>query len=127
MIRRVFRLDPFPQPKVVTTRYPVVLLHGFGVLGSIGKSGQQHSLAMNLRKHGVTAYAPNVAPYTTVPARAALWKERLQFILEETGVPRVNIIAHSMGGLDARFMISRLDGYKHVASLTTKSTPHRGS
>lgn len=42
----------------------------------------------------------------------------------------VNIIAHSMGGLDARYMISHLlratPGVR-VASLTTISTPHRGS
>ncbi|KAL6854089.1 alpha/beta-hydrolase [Trichoderma novae-zelandiae] len=42
--------------------------------------------------------------------------------------PVVNIIAHSMGGLDARYMISRLRprGIK-VASLVTIATPHRGS
>ncbi|RDA95795.1 hypothetical protein CP533_5154 [Ophiocordyceps camponoti-saundersi (nom. inval.)] len=40
----------------------------------------------------------------------------------------VNIIAHSMGGLDARYMISRHRGAAAaVASLTTISTPHRGS
>lgn len=41
---------------------------------------------------------------------------------------KLNLIAHSMGGLDCRFLISRLPnkGYK-VLSLTTVSTPHRGS
>ena len=40
----------------------------------------------------------------------------------------MNIIAHSMGGLDARYMISRLKppGVE-VLSLTTVGTPHRGS
>jgi len=32
-----------------------------------------------------------------------------------------------MGGLDARYMISRLDMADHVLSLTTIGTPHRGS
>ncbi len=42
----------------------------------------------------------------------------------------VNIVAHSMGGLDARYMVSRLcpspDLFR-VRSLTTIATPHRGS
>jgi len=39
----------------------------------------------------------------------------------------VNIIAHSMGGLDARFLISQLGMANRVVSLTTIATPHRGS
>ena len=42
----------------------------------------------------------------------------------------VNVIAHSMGGLDARYMISRLcpsPSLFRVRSLTTIATPHRGS
>ena len=38
----------------------------------------------------------------------------------------MNIIAHSKGGLDSRWAISRLGADKYVASLTTVNTPHRG-
>src|SRR5262249_5187529 len=38
----------------------------------------------------------------------------------------VHVFAHSMGGLDARYMISRLGMAKRVLSLTTIATPHRG-
>jgi triacylglycerol lipase len=43
-------------------------------------------------------------------------------------VQEVNIVAHSMGGLDARYMLSYLrpEGVR-VASLVTIATPHRGS
>ena len=40
---------------------------------------------------------------------------------------RVLIVAHSMGGLDARYMISRMGMEDHVAALLTITTPHRGS
>ncbi len=45
-----------------------------------------------------------------------------------THVPHgpVNIVAHSMGGLDARYLISHMS-FSRVASLTTIATPHRGS
>src|SRR5690606_21994510 len=39
----------------------------------------------------------------------------------------VNLFAHSMGGLDSRFLISSLGYGDRVASLTTLSTPHRGT
>lgn len=39
----------------------------------------------------------------------------------------LHLIAHSMGGLDARYYITRLGGGGKVATLTTLATPHRGS
>jgi triacylglycerol lipase len=39
----------------------------------------------------------------------------------------VHLVAHSMGGLDARYMVSCLGMAKHVLTLTTLGTPHRGT
>lgn len=39
----------------------------------------------------------------------------------------VNLIGHSMGGLDARYLITKLGYGDRVRSLTTIATPHRGS
>ena len=102
-------------------------MHGFGTLASIRRGGHLHEEAMNLRLHGVWAFAPNVAPYNTVAIRAPMWKKHLEAVLEETGARKLNLIAQSMGGLDARFAISRLGMADRVATLVTVSTPHRGS
>ena len=40
---------------------------------------------------------------------------------------RVHVIAHSMGGLDARHAITHLGLADQVVSLTTLATPHRGT
>ena len=40
---------------------------------------------------------------------------------------RVTVVAHSQGGLDARYAISCLDGASIIEKLITISTPHRGS
>ena len=56
-------------------------------------------------------------------ARASQLKDQ---ILRWTDEP-VNLISHSMGGLDARYLISRLDMAGRVRSLTTVSAPHRGT
>ena len=52
--------------------------------------------------------------------------ERIRKITEETGCGKVNVIAHSKGGLDTRFAVSCLGMDRYVASLTTINTPHRG-
>lgn len=109
------------------TRHPVVLMHGFGLLAFLARGGHLHEEAMHLRLHGIAAFAPNVTPYHVIPQRAAMWKGHIEVILSQTGAEKVNLIAHSMGGLDARYLISKLEMADRVASLTTISTPHRGS
>lgn len=39
----------------------------------------------------------------------------------------INVIGHSMGGLDARYLIAHLEPKARVRSLTTIASPHRGS
>ncbi len=53
--------------------------------------------------------------------------ELRRFICREFPGEPVHVFAHSMGGLDARYMISRLGMDERVLSLTTIGTPHRGS
>lgn len=60
----------------------------------------------------------------SVEIRAAQLKNE---ILGKTDAEKVHIIAHSMGGLDARKMIVDLDMAEKVASLTTIGTPHLGT
>ena len=57
---------------------------------------------------------------------AAELKSRITEILAETGAEKLNIIAHSKGGLDCRYAISKLGISNQVASLTTINTPHNG-
>lgn len=126
-LRRFAGRTVFPQPEVISTRHPLVLMHGFGLLASLRRGGHLHDQAMHLRGHGVSAYAPNVSPYHTIPVRAELWCAIIGQILEETGSEKVNLVAHSMGGLDARYLISELRMHHAVASLVTIASPHRGS
>ena len=67
----------------------------------------------------------SVPPSASIEERAA----KLSHDIEEKAHGKsVNIVAHSMGGLDARYMISRLKPPNvNVLSLTTVASPHRGS
>lgn len=43
-----------------------------------------------------------------------------------TGVSQVNILAHSKGGISARYLMQRMDGASLVQNLITVGTPHNG-
>ncbi len=120
-------LVEFPQPDYLPLRYPVVLCHGYGSIASIFKPTPLHEACMLLRSHGVLAFAPNVVPYAAIEDRAKDWIRHIQFIIDQTKAQKVNVIAHSMGGLDLRYAISELGLGDRVASLTTMATPHKGS
>ena len=125
--RRVAGMKARPQPPLIRLRRPVVLMHGFGALAGLRRSGMLHAEAMYLRARGVLAYAPNVASYETIERRAAMWRGHLDAAMEETGHDRLHLVAHSMGGLDARHLVSTLGYHRHVETLTTVATPHHGA
>lgn len=127
LARRAVTLQPFPQPPLVRTRYPVLLMHGFGALANIMQQGVLHEEAMYLRAHGVLAFAPHVNPYDTVTVRARTWADRLDRVLEETGAEKVNLVGFSSAGLEARALAGRLGRAGEIASIVTVSAPHRGS
>jgi len=109
------------------TRYPVVLAHGIFGFAEIGigslKQCYFRGIPEHLQKLGVKVYRARVPPASSVAKRAAVLADAIRDVPEK----KVNIIAHSMGGLDARYAISKLHVAKRVASLTTIGTPHRGT
>ncbi len=109
------------------TRYPVVLAHGFGGFDDLAFRGRRiayfRGVSERLHASGVDVHVLRVSPLARIASRA----EQLAAQIERLGVDRVNIIAHSMGGLDARYAIARLGMAHRVASLITIGTPHRGT
>ncbi len=107
------------------TKYPVMLVHGIGYTDNNYKKywGRIPSF---LEKCGIKVYFGNQDPFGTVVENASQLKISVLNVLEETGKDQVNIIAHSKGGLESRYMISCLGMEDKVATLTTLATPHRG-
>jgi triacylglycerol lipase len=111
---------------------PIVLQHGlFGVaqfeLGKLRLS-YFHKIDRALEARGHPLIVSQVHPTGPIELRARQLKKTILEQTQARGISdRVVIVAHSMGGLDARYMIARLDMAKHVAALVTVSTPHRGS
>ncbi len=107
------------------TRYPILMVHGvffrdqrfFNYWGRIPAT---------LKRNGASVYYGEQRSAATVAECGKELQQRIEAILQETGSEKVNIIAHSKGGLDSRYCISALGMGEKVASLTTVNTPHRG-
>lgn len=80
-----------------------------------------------LNADGFDVHHTRVGFASSVADRSADLKAQVTEILQTTKADKVHIIAHSMGGLDSRAMISRLGMADKVASLTTIGTPHLGT
>ena len=81
-----------------------------------------------LMRHGYTVFHTHVAWGAGVDRRARDLRNEILHITDGfRRWPRVHIIAHSMGGLDARRMLFTYRMEQHIASLTTIATPHRGT
>lgn len=108
-------------------RYPLVLAHGLLGFRELRIAGARHEyfrgVPNRLRGLGAEVYAFGVSPTASVEVRA----RQLAQAVAGLDARRVNIVAHSMGGLDARFAVARLGLERKVASLTTVGTPHHGT
>ncbi|MDP3274056.1 MAG: alpha/beta fold hydrolase, partial [Deltaproteobacteria bacterium] len=107
--------------------YPVILHHGFAGFRDIGPINYYFNVANDLRARGERVYEAEVAPFDTPATRAGQLARVVDRVLAETHAAKVVLIAHSQGGLDARYMISSLAYGDRVAALVTVSTPHRGT
>eukprot|EP00442_Polarella_glacialis_P004009 CAMPEP_0115127990 /NCGR_PEP_ID=MMETSP0227-20121206/50804_1 /TAXON_ID=89957 /ORGANISM="Polarella glacialis, Strain CCMP 1383" /LENGTH=301 /DNA_ID=CAMNT_0002532333 /DNA_START=81 /DNA_END=986 /DNA_ORIENTATION=- len=109
-------------------RPALVLAHGF--LGGRTLPGSTilyfRGVEEDLRSRGYDVLTTSVPPTSPVALRAKALQEQIMQWEDRRG-RRVAILAHSMGGLDARYAISKLGGDALVSSLLTVSTPHRGS
>ena len=112
-----------PEPAGDPTRYPIVLVSGFATSPTLNNF---RGVPDGLTRDGHRVFVANLPPYDSAEVRGAALAAEIDRALEELDAPKVNVIAHSMGGLDAREAI-RLGLGDRIASLTTISSPHRGS
>lgn len=126
--------------------YPIVLAHGvcrFDILWNESLDADNNNdpkidnlhyfkgIRTMLMEKGYSVFHSNVGWATEVDSRAVDLRKNLLKLLAHTNAKKVNIIAHSMGGLDARHMMfndrNHVRIHERIASLTTISTPHWGS
>lgn len=111
--------------RICATKYPLLLVHGvffrdtrfFNYWGRIPEE---------LKFNGAKIFYGNHSSAASVADSAKQLARRIEEIIKKTGAPKVNIIAHSKGGLDCRYAIANYGVADKVASLITVNTPHRG-
>lgn len=113
------------ESEICKTKYPILMVHGvfFRDMKYLNYWGR---IPRELIRNGAEIYYGNQQSAAGVEDSARELAERIKQIVNETGCEKVNIIAHSKGGLDARYAVSLLGADKYTASLTTICTPHRG-
>ncbi len=115
-----------PIPRL---RAPIVLVHGLFGFDSlrVGPWLVAHyfqNIPEALRSAGNRVLVASLSPTRGIADRA----RQLKVLLDrESPAEPVHLIAHSMGGLDSRYLISRLGMVSRVLTLTTLGTPHRGT
>ncbi|PWO00652.1 alpha/beta-hydrolase, partial [Tilletiopsis washingtonensis] len=113
-------------------KVPLVFAHGLFGFDQLALGPKSMPLIFNywrgitevLKERGTEVLVARVPASASIQERA----EALRDVIERHfGGREINLIGHSMGGLDSRYLISRLETSFTVKSLTTIATPHRGS
>ena len=113
------------ENEICKTKYPILMVHGvffrdFRYLNYWGR------IPRELKRNGAAVYYGQQQSAASVEDSGRELAARIREILKETGCEKVNIIAHSKGGLDSRAAIAHAGCAPYVATLTTINTPHRG-
>jgi triacylglycerol lipase len=103
---------------------PIVLVHGLGAKSRMGPLPYFRTLPQWLRRHGNHVFIADLTAWHSVEWRARELKAQIE---AQFPTGQVNLVGHSMGGLDARWLTSRMDFSHRISSVTTIGTPHRGT
>jgi triacylglycerol esterase/lipase EstA (alpha/beta hydrolase family) len=105
-------------------RYPIVFAHGMGGFDKLlGIYPYWWGVRGALVDDGNEVLMDEVASVQSIEHRAAQLRDEINRLTSG----KVNLIGHSAGGLDARYLVAQLGFGDRVASVTTIGTPHHGS
>ncbi|QQO09987.1 esterase/lipase family protein [Breznakiella homolactica] len=110
----------------IDLQYPLVLVHGIVAHDRGGIIDFWGRIPKVLKSYGIDVYLGNTDSWGDYGSNAKLLKQTIDDILAGTNKQKVNIIAHSKGGLDSRYLIWKYNFGEKIASLTTIGTPHHG-
>ncbi len=112
----------------IALQYPIVLVHGIVAHDREGAMIDFWGrIPQVLQEHGIAVFWGNTDAWGSIESNAEILKNTVDMVLRVTGSEKINIIAHSKGGIDSRYFIYKYNYGGKVASLTTISTPHHGA
>jgi len=110
--------------KVDDRHPPVLLIHGF-----LGTRGSLYPLERRLVAEGLCVFSFNLGALNSrdIRASAFLIHRKIESILSQTSVERIDIVGHSMGGLIGLYYLKKLGGHTRVRRLIMMGTPVKGT
>lgn len=115
------------QCDLASSRFPTLLVHGWTGFENIGPITYFFGVLDHVTALGYPAQTVILDPYNSIMVRGGQLAEHIDEQLEQWRARKVNLVAHSQGGLDSRYALSSLGYGDRVASLVTISTPHQGT
>jgi triacylglycerol lipase len=115
---------PVTTPPKVHKPYPIVLAHGFSGFHNIGPLNYFYGVEDALSKDGRQVFVTRVDPYNSSEARGAELLSQVQSILGDTSSEKVNLICHSQGALDCRYVANKLG--KQIGAVVMVAGVNRG-
>ncbi|HEY3353997.1 MAG TPA: hypothetical protein VGQ83_12165 [Polyangia bacterium] len=109
------------------TRYPLIFVHGWTGWDSIGSYEYWYQVPETLRALGYRVSVATLDPYNSIEKRSNQLAPQVDQALIDHHARKVDIIAHSQGGLDSRRLITTLGYGDRVAALVTVASPHQGT
>jgi pimeloyl-ACP methyl ester carboxylesterase len=101
---------------------PCVLVHGV-----LGDATNFATLRRHLARHDICRFSSfSYRPRLDYQRLARRFGEHVSRVCRDTGAPQVDVVAHSLGGLIARYFV-QTDGVRLVRRLVTLGTPYLGS
>ncbi len=120
------RGEALTQSGYTKTKYPIVLCHGMAGFDSLfGVVDYFHGIAETLRDGGAEVYVTSVPAFGAPEQRGEVLLEQVEDIVAKTGHAKVNLIGHSHGGFDIRYVAAVRPDL--VASVTSVGSPHKGA
>jgi triacylglycerol lipase len=108
------------------TKYPIVLAHGLGGFDSLfGVLDYWWQIPDALTDGGASVFVTQVSPLNSPQLRGAQLIDQIEDIVAISGKPKVNLVGHSQGGIDVRYVAAVRPDL--VASVTTVGSPHLGA
>ncbi|MFT3766812.1 MAG: triacylglycerol lipase [Minicystis sp.] len=108
------------------TKYPIVLCHGMAGFDSLfGVVDYFYGIESALKSGGAKVYVTHVPQFNSTEARGEALLAQVEDLAARTGAQKFNLIGHSHGGLDVRYVAAMRPDL--VASVTSVGTPHKGA
>jgi triacylglycerol lipase len=127
-LRHLARGNTLPRRAFYETvseqRPPVLLIHGF-----LGTRGSMWPLEERMLRDGIVVFSFNLGTFNSRDIRtsAFLIHRKIESILAQTSVKRIDVVGHSMGGLIGLYYVKKLGGFEKVRKLVMMGTPISGT